>query len=192
MEMTGERTLGVDRATAWAALNDVGMLQSSIPGCESIVAAGENAYDLVMNVAIGPVKARFKGRMTLADVEAPQRYTIRFEGQGGQAGFARGEARVSLGEQGSRQTLLLYAVKAQVGGRLAQAGSRLIDAAAASMADRFFDNFSSQLGTAATEPGTDSKTGTDVTSAVPLAPARLGLWALFVAAIKRLFKGSAS
>jgi hypothetical protein len=147
------------------------------------VATGENGYDLVMNAAIGPVKARFKGRMTLTDVDAPKQYTIRFEGQGGPAGFARGEARVSLDEQGSRQTLLHYAVKAQVGGRLAQVGSRLIDVAAASMADQFFANFSSQL-SASSEPTAEP------TAATPPPPAKLGLWSLLLAFIKRLFKSS--
>jgi carbon monoxide dehydrogenase subunit G len=189
MEMTGERALPVDRATAWAALNDVAILQRSIPGCESIVATGENAYDLTMNAAIGPVKARFKGRMTLADVDPPNQYTIRFEGQGGQAGFARGDARVSLEEQGGRQTLLRYAVKAQVGGRLAQVGSRLIDAAAGAMAEQFFGNFSGQLATVS-EPSTDSGAAADAApqARVTPAPARLSVWAMLVGVIRRLFK----
>lgn len=176
MEMTGERTLTVNRATAWAALNDVKVLQNTIPGCESIVASAENQYDLVMSAAIGPVKARFKGRMSLTDIEAPVQYMIRFDGQGGQAGFARGEARVALDEQGGQQTLLRYAVTAQVGGRLAQAGSRLIDAAAASMADQFFAAFSSHLNAE--------------TAGAPSGPTRRSLWALLRSFIKRLFWGS--
>jgi uncharacterized protein len=175
MEMTGERTLAVNRATAWAALNDISVLENTIPGCESITATAENEYDLVMNAAIGPVKARFKGHMSLTDVTAPERYTIRFEGQSGQAGFARGEAKVSLEEQGGRQIQLRYAVTAQVGGRLAQAGSRLIDAAAASMADQFFAAFSNRL---SAEP-----------TATPSGPTRISLWALLVSFFKRLFKG---
>lgn len=176
MEMTGERTLTVDRATAWAALNDVNLLQDAIPGCESIVASAENEYDLVMSAAVGPVRARFKGRMTLADVDAPRKYTIRFDGQGGQAGFARGEARVSLDERGSRETLLRYAVTAQVGGRMAQAGSRFIDAAAASMADQFFAAFSNRLSAE--------------TTAVPSEPTRGRFWSLVLSFFKRWFKGS--
>lgn len=177
--MTGERTLPVDRATAWNALNDVQVLQASIPGCESVVATGDGSYELAVYAAIGPVKARFKGRMTLADVEAPLRYTIRFEGQGGAAGFARGEAKVSLDEQGSQQTLLRYAVNAQVGGRLAQIGSRLIDPAAGAMADQFFSAFSSHL-----------KVG--AAGAVPIGPAKIGLWSLLKAFLRRLFKTSGS
>ena len=191
MEMTGERRLAADRPTAWSALNDINVLQSSIPGCESIVAAGENAYDLVMNAAIGPVKARFKGRMTLGDVEAPKQYTIKFEGQGGQAGFARGSARVALDEQGSRETLLRYSVNAQVGGRLAQVGSRLIDAAAAAMADQFFGNFSSQLQAAASQAeAVSARVSAETVPAAAPPPAKLGVWALLVATLRRLFKQS--
>jgi uncharacterized protein len=177
MEMTGERTLGVDRTTAWKALNDVQLLQASIPGCESIVATGDGSYDLAVYAAIGPVKARFKGHMTLTDVEAPLRYTIRFEGQGGAAGFARGEAKVSLDEQGNQQALLRYAVNAQVGGRLAQIGSRLIDPAAGAMADQFFSAFSSHL-----------KAGG--AGAAPLGPTKISFWSLLKAFLRRLFKGS--
>jgi carbon monoxide dehydrogenase subunit G len=179
MEMTGERTLGVDRTTAWKALNDVQLLQASIPGCESLIATGAGMYDLAIYAAIGPVKARFKGHMALTDVEAPHRYTIRFEGQGGAAGFARGEAQVSLDEQGSQQTLLRYAVNAQVGGRLAQIGSRLIDPAAGAMADQFFGAFSSHL-----------KAGG--AGAAPSAAAQLGFWSLLRAFLRRLFKGAGS
>jgi carbon monoxide dehydrogenase subunit G len=179
MEMTGERILSVDRATAWNALNDVKVLQASIPGCESLVATGAGTYELAIYAAIGPVKARFKGHMALTDVEAPHRYTIRFEGQGGAAGFARGEAKVSLDEQGGQQTLLRYTVNAQVGGRLAQIGSRLIDPAAGAMADQFFGGFSSYL-----------KAGG--AGAAAAAPAKIGFWSLLGAFLRRLFKGAGS
>jgi len=174
MEMIGERTLTVDRSTAWSALNDVNVLRNTIPGCENVVASGHNEYDIVMNAAIGPVKVRFKGRMALADVDAPKNYKIRFEGQGGPAGFAHGEAKVSLVERSNQQTLLRYEVTAHVGGRLAQAGSRLIDAAAASMADQFFASFSNQLSSAAV-------------AAPPPPPAKLNIWSLLKAFIKRVF-----
>lgn len=145
--MTGERTLPVERAAAWRALNDVDLLKRAIPGCESLVGNAAGGYDLLITAAIGPVKARFKGSMTLADILAPESYTIRFEGQGGPAGFARGEAHVTLAESGAAQTSMRYRVSAQVGGRLAQVASRLIDAAAAAMADRFFESFSALLAT---------------------------------------------
>jgi uncharacterized protein len=173
--MTGERILPVDRAAAWRALNDPQLLARAIPGCESLVANAAGGYDLALTAAIGPVKARFKGSMTLADVVAPESYTIHFEGQGGTAGFARGEARVSLAEAGERQTSLRYAVSAQVGGRLAQVGSRLIDAAAGAMADQFFGGFSALLAAG----------GSATAAAAP--PARFGLWALLRAFLRRLF-----
>ena len=174
MEMKGERALPVDRTTAWRALNEVQLLQGSIPGCERIVANGTGGYDVAIKAAIGPVNARFKGSMVLTDVEAPSSYTIRFEAQGGPAGFARGEARVSLSEVSPRQTLMRYVVSAQVGGRLAQVGSRLIDAAAAALADQFFGNFSQHLASAGG-------------AAVAAASGKLGLWALMRAFLRRLF-----
>src|SRR5205085_12454517 len=109
-----------------------------VPGCESITASGPNGYDILVNVAIGPVKTRFRGQIALTESEAPRRYTLRFEGQAGGAGFARGEAQVRLESVTGEETLLRYTATAQVGGRLAQVGSRLIDAAAATMAHHFF------------------------------------------------------
>src|SRR5258706_16467289 len=96
MELKGERLLPADRATAWAALNDVEVLKLCIPGCESIVATGNAQYEIALMAAIGPVKARFKGKMEMADIDAPNGYTLKFEGSGGQAGFSRGEARGAL------------------------------------------------------------------------------------------------
>jgi carbon monoxide dehydrogenase subunit G len=184
--MKGERPLPADRATAWKALNDVSVLQSSIPGCESLTVNASGGYDLAVNAAIGPVKARFKGTLTLADVEAPDRYTLRFESQGGPAGFARGEAHVSLEDGAAPQTTILrYVVAAQVGGRLAQVGSRLIDAAAAAMADQFFDAFARGLA-----PLAPTAVAGPSSAAVPAGsppPARLGLWALFKSFLRRLF-----
>jgi len=105
MELKGERRLDVDRAVAWAALNDIELLRACIPGCESITPTAGDAYELSLSVAIGPVKARFKGRMTLSDIVAPESYTIHFDGQGGAAGFARGDARVSLQRSDGNATL---------------------------------------------------------------------------------------
>lgn len=148
MELKGERLLGVDRATAWRALNDPGVLRACIPGCESVEKAGDNEFTVVQSAALGPVKARFQGRIRLEDIVEPASYTIRFEGQGGAAGFAKGAARVSLDEE-SPNTRLGYAVEAQVGGRLAQVGSRLIDSAALKLADDFFAAFEREVGGAA-------------------------------------------
>ncbi|HLY53899.1 MAG TPA: carbon monoxide dehydrogenase subunit G [Steroidobacteraceae bacterium] len=177
--MTGERTLPVERASAWRALNDPQLLKRAIPGCESLLANAAGGYDLVITAAIGPVRARFKGSMQLADVVAPESYTIRFEGQGGPAGFARGDAHVSLTEltgSAARRTSVRYRVSAQVGGRLAQVGSRLIDAAAGAMADQFFGSFSALLAAPAEAAG----------SGAPVAG--LGLRTLLKAFLRRLFR----
>lgn len=141
MEMTQTQRLPVPQQVAWQALNDTALLQHCIPGCESIEPDGDNAYQLTMMAAVGPVKARFKGRMALQDIQAPDSYTIHFDGQGGAAGFGRGSARVTL-EPDGEETVLTYTVNAQVGGKMAQIGSRLVDAAARKMADTFFTRFS--------------------------------------------------
>jgi len=140
MEMNQTQRLPVPQEVAWAALNDTALLKQCIPGCESIEPDGENAYLLALTAAVGPVKARFKGRMALQDIQAPQSYTIQFDGQGGAAGFGKGSAKVTLTPEGD-ETLLAYAVQAQVGGKIAQIGSRLVDAAARKMADTFFARF---------------------------------------------------
>lgn len=143
--MKGERILPADRATVWSLLNDPEILRQCVPGCESLVATAEHSYDVAMTAAVGPVRARFKGRLSLADIEAPVRYRLLFDGQSSQAGFARGEASVELQELAARQTKLLYTAKSQIGGKLAQIGGRLIDAAAAATADKFFEAFAGKL-----------------------------------------------
>ena len=182
MELKGERLLAADRATAWAALNDTEMLKSCVPGCESITATGENQFEIAMTAAIGPVKARFKGKMALADIDAPNAYTMKFDASGGQTGFVRGEARVTLAEESARQTRLAYVANAHIGGKLAQVGSRLIDAAAGATADKFFEVFGAQLAARAApcaEPG--------AAAAGPVPPAKIGFFSLLLAFLKRLF-----
>jgi carbon monoxide dehydrogenase subunit G len=146
MELTETHTLPVSQARAWEALNDTSILKACIPGCDSIEANGENAYDVAMTAAVGPVKARFKGRMELTNIDAPHTYTIVFEGQGGAAGFSKGSATVNL-EPGDEAdtTKLSYSASAQVGGKLAQIGSRLVDGAARKIAGEFFRRFGAQL-----------------------------------------------
>jgi uncharacterized protein len=146
MELTDTQTLPVPQQRAWEALNDTAILRVCIPGCESIDADGENAYAVAMTASVGPVKARFKGRMNLTEIDAPHTYTIVFEGQGGAAGFSKGSAKVNL-EPGddAESTLLSYSANAQVGGKLAQIGSRLVDGAARKIAAEFFKRFSAQL-----------------------------------------------
>ena len=180
MELKGERLLPVNREGAWAALNDIDALKAAVPGCESFVAAGDNAYDVIVNAAIGPVKARFKGRIELADVQAPESYAIRFDMQGGAAGFSRGEARVRLDAVDERSTRMLYDVNASVGGKIAQIGSRLVDAASATMADRFFSAFAADL--AAKYPAPEG--------APSVVVARPGLFATLWAFLRRLFGGT--
>jgi carbon monoxide dehydrogenase subunit G len=148
MELTSTRTVPAPLETTWAALNDPETLKACLPGCESFERSGENEFQASMTARVGPVSARFSGRIRLSDIVPPRSYTISFEGQGGAAGFARGEARVALDAQDGG-TRIEYAVKAQVGGKLAQIGSRLIDGAAAKVADDFFARLVERL----TPPG---------------------------------------
>src|SRR6185437_9200541 len=141
MELSNTRIVPASPPTVWEALNDPAVLKDCVPGCESFERTGENAYQLVMSARVGPVSARFNGRMTMTDVDPPHGYTLQFEGQGGAAGFARGNARVTLAPEGEQHTALTYVAKAQVGGKLAQVGSRLIDGVAAKMSDEFFTRF---------------------------------------------------
>ena len=141
MELSNTRIVPAPPPVVWDALNDPEILKACVPGCESLERTGDNAYQLVMSARVGPVAARFNGRMTMSDIDPPHRYTLQFEGQGGAAGFARGEARVTLAPEGERHTSLTYVAKAQVGGKLAQVGSRLIDGVAAKMSDDFFSRF---------------------------------------------------
>jgi carbon monoxide dehydrogenase subunit G len=144
MEMKGEQLVPASQQQVWDALNDPQVLKACVPGCESITPAGENIYDVLMVAKVGPVSAKFKGKLTLSDIVPPQSYAISFEGQGGAAGFAKGGAKVHLIFE-NNQTKLMYDVKANVGGKLAQIGSRLVDAAAKKVADDFFKNFNSKM-----------------------------------------------
>ena len=145
MEMTGEQHVPVSQEKTWQALNDLDVLKACIPGCETIVASGENEYDVVLTAKVGPVSAKFKGKLKLSDMNPPSSYNLAFEGQGGVAGFARGSAQVNLTPEGGEATLLGYAVKANVGGKLAQIGSRLIDGAARKLAEQFFSAFNKHV-----------------------------------------------
>ena len=144
MEMKGEQLVPASQQATWAALNDPEVLKACVPGCESITPTGENVYEVLMVARVGPVSAKFKGKLTLSDINPPQSYSISFEGQGGAAGFAKGGAQVRLSAEGDA-TRLSYDVKANVGGKLAQIGSRLVDAAAKKVADDFFKNFNGRM-----------------------------------------------
>lgn len=146
MDMSGEYKIPAPREKVWAALNDADMLRQSIPGAESVVKTADDEFEAVAKAKVGPVSARFKGKVKLTDIDPPNGYTISGEGNGGAAGFAKGAAKVSLTETGDGGTLLAYTVNAQVGGKLAQIGQRFIDSTAAKMAEEFFSNFSALTG----------------------------------------------
>jgi carbon monoxide dehydrogenase subunit G len=143
--MTGEQLIPASQQDTWAALNDPEVLKACVPGCESITPVNPNEYQVVMTAKVGPVSAKFRGRLSLFDIKPPQSYSLAFEGQGGAAGFAKGAAQVKLLSVTPSETQLAYDVKANVGGKLAQIGSRLIDAAAKKVADEFFQNFTRKM-----------------------------------------------
>ncbi|MBX9701616.1 MAG: carbon monoxide dehydrogenase subunit G [Acetobacteraceae bacterium] len=145
MEMTGERRIPAPRQAVWDALNDPEVLRASIPGCESVERVAEDQFQARVAVKLGPMAARFGGKVRLENLNPPAGYTISGEGNGGAMGFAKGGADVALEETGPSETVLRYAVKAQVGGKIAQLGARLIDSTAKQMADQFFDRFAAQL-----------------------------------------------
>jgi carbon monoxide dehydrogenase subunit G len=154
MEMSGEYRIPASREKVWAALNDPEVLKSVIPGCQSLEKTSDTQMTATVVSKVGPVKATFKGDVTLSNIRPPEGYTISGEGKGGVAGFAKGGADVTLTEDGS-DTILRYQAKAQVGGKLAQVGARLIDATAKQMADQFFGAFAAKVTDA---PPPDSET----------------------------------
>jgi carbon monoxide dehydrogenase subunit G len=147
MDMTGEQAIAAPRDAVWAALNDPEVLQACIPGCEELNKRSDTELEAKVRIKVGPVNARFAGQVTLTDLDPPNSYKISGGGKGGAAGFAKGGATVSLEETGDG-TLLHYTVHATVGGKLAQIGSRLVDATARKMAEQFFDRFAEHLQTA--------------------------------------------
>jgi uncharacterized protein len=174
MQLSNQQTLPVNQQQAWEALNDITLLQAAIPGCESITVAGDNHYDVAITAAVGPVKARFKGKLRLEDLVPPTSYSMHFEGQGGAAGHGKGSAQVRLEPVNLRETVLHYSANASVGGKLAQIGSRLVDMAAQKMANDFFATFNTKLA---------ERYGVAPVAAAP------GLWARFVAWLKKVFGG---
>lgn len=145
MDMSGEYKIAAPRARVWAALNDPDILRKAIPGCEELNKLSDTELEATAKAKIGPVSARFKGKVVLSNLNPPEGYTLTGEGSGGAAGFAKGQAVVSLVEDGET-TILRYTVKASIGGKLAQLGQRLVDGAAKKMADEFFDKFSELAG----------------------------------------------
>lgn len=148
MEMTGERRIPAPRQAVWDALNDTEALRAAIPGCETLERTGDNELSARVAVKLGPMAAKFTGKVQLTNINAPESYTIGGEGNGGPMGFAKGGADVALTAVGPNETILRYDVKAQVGGKIAQLGARLIDSTAKQMADQFFDRFAANLAAA--------------------------------------------
>jgi uncharacterized protein len=193
MDMTGERRIPAPRQTVWEALNNPEVLKVSIPGCESLEKLADDQMKATAAVKVGPISARFTGKVQLTDIDPPNGYRISGEGQGGVAGFAKGGANVALTDDGP-DTLLSYQVNAQVGGKLAQLGGRLIDATAKQMADAFFDRFSKQvqamsaatgptiaepaIGQPAVEPAAAGHSVTGQTMAAEPPPSAISVWAL--------------
>jgi carbon monoxide dehydrogenase subunit G len=145
MDMSGEYRIEADRARVWAALNDPVVLAACIPGCESLEKTGEDEFSGRAVIALGPVKARFSGKVTLSDLDPPRAYRLTGEGTGGAAGFGKGGASVILEEEDAATTVLRYVAQAQVGGKLAQIGSRLIQSSAKKLADDFFARFAARV-----------------------------------------------
>jgi len=145
MEMSSTRVVHAAPDAVWNALNDPSVLKECIPGCESLERVSDSEWRATVAAKVGPVAARFNGTMKIVDPTPPTGYTLKFEGQGGAAGFANGEAKVSLAPSDGGDTKLTYTAKANVGGKLAQIGSRLIDGAASKMADDFFGRFAERV-----------------------------------------------
>ena len=145
MTMSGEYQIAAPRDVVWAKLNDPEVLKACIPGCESLDKLSDTEFQAVAVTKIGPVKAKFKGKVRLSDLDPPNGYKISGEGDGGVAGFAKGGATVSL-QPKDGGTLLTYNVEAQIGGKLAQLGQRLVNGAAKKMADQFFAKFAGAVG----------------------------------------------
>lgn len=171
MEMSGEYRIPASREEVWAALNDPEKLKDAIPGCESVNKLSDTEMEAVATAKIGPVKAKFKGKVNLEDMDPPNGYTIRGEGSGGAAGFAKGLAKVKLTEEAGG-TLLAYEVDATVGGKLAQVGQRLVDSAAKKMSDEFFSSFSGMMGGVSTAPEPTPAAGLSGLDGLPA-----GVWA---------------
>jgi len=186
MEMTGEYRIPAPKQVVWEALNDTEILKAAIPGCESVEKTSDTEMTATVTAAVGPVKAKFRGKVTLSDLDPPNGYTISGEGQGGPAGFGKGGAKVRL-EDDNGVTVLRYEAQAQVGGKLAQIGARLVDGAARKIADQFFANFSQIVGDraavtaasaaapAAAHTGPAAPVPPPVVSPAPITPAKGGL-----------------
>ena len=192
MEFKGQYLIPAPRERVWAALNDPEVLRQCIPGCEAMTKQSDTEYVATVATKLGPMRVHFVGKVTLSDLDPPSGYVITGEGQGGVAGFAKGSAKVVLGQEAGG-TLLGYAAKGSVGGKMAQLGARLIDATAHKLAENFFTRFSALVVATPPQPGTATPAPPPATApaaakGVPMAVWVVGLIAL-VAAILALFVG---
>jgi len=168
MEMTGEFRIPAPRQRVWEALNDPEILKQSIPGCQALEKVSDTEFNGKVVASVGPVRATFGGKVMLSDLDPPQSYTISGEGNGGVAGFAKGGAKVNLAEDGGA-TVLHYEVQAQVGGKLAQVGSRLIDGVARKMASDFFGRFAAAVAPEPTPAAAAEPMKSEAAAAAPAA-----------------------
>lgn len=182
MDMKDSRIINAPQAKVWAALNDPAMLKQCIIGCDSLEATTPDTFVAAMSVKVGPVSAKFKGKLQLENVLPPNSYTLKFEGQGGPAGFANGTAGVSLTAESPSTTRLDYTANAMIGGKLAQVGSRLVDAAARKIADDFFSKFDALVAEPVAVADVGGLAATVVTSAPPSKPS-IPVWVWVVAVI---------
>jgi uncharacterized protein len=171
MDFSGEYRIPAPVSRVWAALNDAEVLKACISGCRELQRASDSEFVAVVATRVGPISANFKGRVTLTDLDPPHGYTLSGEGQGGAAGFARMTARVRLTEEGP-DTLLRYEAQAEVGGKLASVGSRLVQSVAKKNADDFFTAFAAHLGGSAVAPPVPARAPAVVAPAVPAATAQ--------------------
>jgi carbon monoxide dehydrogenase subunit G len=162
MDMKDSRVINAGQAKVWAALNDPATLKQCIIGCDSLEATADGTFVAAMSVKVGPVSAKFKGKLQLENVQPPNSYTLKFEGQGGPAGFANGTAAVALVAESDARTRLDYTANAMIGGKLAQVGSRLVDAAARKIADDFFTKFDALVAEPVTEPAATAGAAPDL------------------------------
>lgn len=180
MQMTGEQVLPVPRERVWEALNDPAIIRECVPGCESLERASDTEFRAVLTATIGPVKAKFNGKLALSDLDPPNAYRITFEGSGGTAGFAKGGAAVALAQDGAG-TRLTYTANAKVGGKLAQVGSRLVDGVAGKMAEEFFRRFQEKLAPEGIAP--EAAVAAPAPAPVPGFAGPLLKWAALIAAL---------
>ncbi len=169
MKLSDEKRIEAPRAQVWRGLNDTDILQKSIPGCESLERVSDTEFNAEVSAKVGPVKAKFKGNVHLSELNPPESYRISGEGKGGAAGFAKGGARIKLTEDGDA-TILSYEVDADVGGKLAQIGGRLLEGTSKKLAAEFFNNFEAALNAAGSATGAAPESSDEADAAAELVP----------------------